>query len=181
MRKTFNQFINESDNDPFFSHDLRVKKGYKPKYRSGLIAVRFLDDETYDIKDGEFRVNYQELFADKKHSPSFLLSDKGKLDFIKYFEDKYDIKMSDYRNESDDYYFYFKCKPGTEKEKIEEISKDKIVKVVDYVDIRGLESGEELQDIGNILVELGQEFSENSDEKITKTITDTIERLKKLL
>ena len=172
----------ESDDKPFFSHDLRMEKGYKPKYRSGLIAVRFLDDETHDIKDGEFRVNYQDLFANKKHSPSgALLPAKGKLEFINYFEDKYDIKMSDYRSGSDDFYLYFKCKPGTEKEKIEKIAKDKIVKVVDYVDIRGLESGEELQDIGNILVELGQEFSENSDEKITKTITDTIERLKKLL
>lgn len=174
--------IFESDDNPFFSHDLRMKKGYKPKYRSGLIAVRFLDDETNDIRDGEFRVNYQELFADKKHTPSgYLLPAKGKLEFIKYFEDKYDIKMSDYRNGSDDFYFYFKCKPGTEKEKIEEISKDKIVKVVDYVDIRGLESSGELEDIGNILVELGQEFSENGDEEITKIITKSIERLKKLL
>ena len=171
----------ESDNNPFFSHNLRMEKGYKPKYRSGLIAVRFLDDEISDIKDGEYRVNYQDLFVNKKHSPSALLGSKGKSDFIKYFEDRYDIKMSDYRHGSDDFYLYFKCKPGTEKEKIEEIAKDKIVKVVDYVDIRGLESGEELEDIGNILVELGQEFSENSDEEITKTITDTIERLKKLL
>ena len=135
----------ESDDNPFFSHNLRMKKGYKPKYRSGLIAIRFLDDELDDIKDGEFRVNYQELFADKKHSPAFLLPTKGKSDFIKYFEDRYDIKMSDYRSGSDDFYFYFKCKPGTEKEKIEEIAKDKIVKVVDYVDVRGLEGSEILR------------------------------------
>lgn len=171
----------ESDEKPFYSHNLRMKKGYKPRYRSGLIAVRFLDDETYDIKDGEYRVNYQELFANKKHSPAFLLSRKGKSDFIKYFEDRYDIKMSDYRHGSDDFYHYFKCKPGTEKEKIEEIAKDKIVKVVDYVDIRELESGKELEDIGNILIELGQEFSENSDEEITRIITESIEKLKKLL
>jgi len=174
--KKFEQFVNESDDNPFFSHNLRLEKGYKPKYRTGLIAVRFNDDEISsdnkykDVENGEYKVNYQNLF-----------SDKTKSDFIKYFEDRYDIKLSDYRSKSDDFYFYFKCKPGKEKEKIEEIAKDKIVKVVDYVDIRGLESGEELENIGEILVELGQEYSDNSDEEITKIITDAIERLKKLL
>lgn len=176
MKTTLNTFLNESDNDPFYSHNLRMQKGYKPKYKSGLIAVRFQDDEKpfdrkyKDVVDGEFKVNYQNLFIDKNKS-----------DFITYFEDKYDVKLSDYRSGTDDFFIYFKCKPGTEKEKIEEIAKDKIVKVVDYVDVRGLENGEEIEEIGNELVGLGQEFSENSDEEIRNVITNAIERLQKLL
>lgn len=176
MKTKFNNFLVESDDNPFYSHNLRLEKGYKPKYRSGLIAVRFQDDEIprdakyKDVDKGELRVNYQNLF-----------SDKNKSDFIKYFEDRYDIKLSDYREGSDDFFVYFKCKPGTEKEKIEEIAKDKIVKVVDYVDIRGIESGKELEEIGDELSELGKEFSDTSDEEIKSVITNAIEKLKKLL
>ena len=42
MIKKINSFLNESDDDPLYSHELRLKKGYKPKYKMGLIAIRFL-------------------------------------------------------------------------------------------------------------------------------------------
>lgn len=178
MKTKFNNFLVESDDNPFFSHNLRLEKGYKPKYRLGLIAVRFQDEEILshdakykDVIDGEFKVNYQNLFSDKNN----------KSDFIKYFEDRYDVKLSDYRSGSDDFFIYFKCKPGTEKEKIEEIAKDKIVKVVDYVDTRYIESGKELENIGEELSELGKEFSDTSEEEIKSIITNAIEKLKKLL
>ena len=74
MKKTFSSF-NESDKDPFYSHNLRIEKGYKPRYKSGLIAVRFQDDETpygknkdVDEESGEFRINYQEVFNDKNNN-----------------------------------------------------------------------------------------------------------------
>lgn len=170
------QKFNESDENPFFSHKLRMEKGYKPRYRSGLIAIRFQDDEVSfgqkykDVDKGEYKVNYQDLF-----------SSKHKSDFVKYFEERYDIQLSDYRSGSDDFFIYFKCKPGTEKEKIEELAKDKIVKVVDYVDVRGLEDGEKLQEIGEDLVDLGTELSEVSDEEIKNRIEGAIEKLKSLL
>ena len=177
MKTTFNNFLTESDDDPFRSHNLRMEKGYKPKYRQGLIAVRFQDDENphdkkyKDVDDkGEYRQNYQELFSNDKGSSS---------DFVKYFEDKYDIKKSDYRNGTDDYFIYFTCKPGEEKEKMEEIAKDKIVKVVDYVDTRGIESEEELEEIIYDLRELA--FSETSTEETNKILNHAIERLKKLI
>ena len=174
MKTKFNNFLIESDDNPFFSHNLRLEKGYKPKYRSGLIAVRFQDDEKIsgtkykDVDNGQLRINYNDVF-----------SDKNKSDFINYFEDRYDVKLSDYKG--DDFFIYFKCKPGTEKEKIEEIAKDKIVKVVDYVDTRYIESGKELENIGEELSELGKEFSDTSEEEIKSVITNAIEKLKKLL
>lgn len=176
MKTTFNSFLIESDSDPFRSHNLSMEKGYKPKYRQGLIAVRFQDEENphdkkyKDVDDkGGYRQNYQELFSNNSRNS----------DFIKYFEDKYDIKVSNYRNGTDDYYIYFTCKPGEEKEKIEEIYKDKIVKVVDYVDTRGIESQEEIENIISDLQNL--EFSENSTEETNEILNSTIERLKKLI
>lgn len=177
MKKILNYKAFESDEEPLYSHELRMSKGYRPRYKSGLIAVRFQDDELpfgqkyKDVDDkGEFRINYQDIFSSKKKS-----------DFIKYFEDKYDIKLSDYRSGTDDFYIYFKCKPGTEEQKIKEIAKDKIVKVVDYVDTRGLEDGEKIQEIGEDLVDLGSELSEVSDDEIRTRIESAIEKLKSFL
>jgi hypothetical protein len=173
MKTKFNLF--ESDKDPLYSHNLRMKKGYKPKYKLGLIAVRFQDDEKsfgekyQDVDDGELKINYQELFADNKS------------DFIKHFEEKYDIKMSDYRSGTDDYYFYFKCKTGTEEEKIKEIAKDKIVKVVDYVDARGVENIEKLEEISRDLLEIVDEYGDESTEKMDMKIKNIIKRLQNLL
>jgi hypothetical protein len=168
----------ETLQEPLRSHNLRMEKGYRPKYRSGLIAVRFKDDEKrfgqkyqdVDEETGKYKVDYQNLF-----------SKKGGSDFINFFEDKYDIKMSKYRTGSDDYYFYFKCKPGEEKQKMEELAKDEIVKDVDYVDVRGLIASEELQDIGSALEDLSMDVGEISDAKFRKKLKNYIERLKKLL
>lgn len=157
----------------FREHELRLSKGYKPKYRSGLIAIRFLDDEKFkdgDVDDqGKIYVDYQEVFSNKNSK------------YVKYFEDKYGIKISDYRSGTDDYYIYFKCKPGEEKEKIEEISKDKIVKVVDFVDTRELEDVEELNDIIDHLVTVAENYSSVKNEESKKHISEVIERLKRLM
>jgi len=177
MKINFDNFLNE-DVDPSYSHNLRMKKGYKPKYRTGLIGIRFQDGERLsgkkyqDVDDdsGTLNVNYQNIFSDKNRS-----------DFITYFEDKYNVELSDYREGSDDFFIYFKCESGKEKETLEKISKDKIVKDVDYVDIREIESGSELVNIGQELEGLGQELSDFSDKEITDKISDAIERLKKLL
>jgi hypothetical protein len=168
----------ETVENPLYNHNLRMEKNYRPKYRSGLIAIRFKDDEKrynkkyqdVDEETGKYRVDYQNLF-----------SEKGGSDFVNYFEDKYGIKMSKYRMGSDDYYYYFKCKPGEEKQKIEEIAKDEIVKDVDYVDVRGLIASDELQDIGSELEELSMKVGEISSTKFKKKLEKYIERLKKLL
>lgn len=184
MKIDFKSYLKETVN-PFHSHELRMSKKYKPRYRSGLIAIRFQDDDyfnrlkkdpeskrsrRYDEVDdkGEYAVNYHDLFNNNRS------------DFIKYFETKYKIQMSKYRNGTDDYYHYFKCEPGKEKEKLEEISKDKIVKGVDFVDVRNLESKDELQIIIDDLVDLESEFSEYSDEEIDNIISDVINRLQNL-
>lgn len=167
------------DVNPFYNHNLRMEKGYRPKYRSGLIAVRFQDDEKtfgkkyqdVDEESGQLKVDYQELFSDEN----------PKSDFRKYFEDKYHVKSSKYRFGTDDYYIYFKCEPGKEKEVMEKISKNKIVKDVDYVDVKGIEGSEELQEVSDDLAELSMEYLEVGDEEINKKITNAIERLKKLL
>jgi hypothetical protein len=178
MKTSFNKFIKESDENPLYSHDLRMKKGYRPKYRSGLIAVRFLDDDissTKKFKDeenGEFKFDYQKMFSYKKGNQS---------DFIKYFEEKYDVKQSDYREGTDDYFVYFECKPGEEKQKMEEIAKDKIVKVVDYVDIRSLEGRDVLEDVTIDIAELVDIYGEESTEKINQKIKNVIDKLQSLL
>ena len=177
MKTNFKNFLMENI-DPLYSHNLRMKKGYKPKYKSGLIAIRFQDDEhdyskkyqNVNDETGELKINYQDIFSNKTRS-----------DFVTYFEDKYNIKLSSYRDGSDDFYIYFKCEQGKEKETLEKLSNDKIVKDVDFVDIRGIESGPELIDIGHDLINFGQEFSEFGDKEITNKITEAIERLKKLL
>ena len=173
--KTYSLFL-ESDKDPFFSHKLRMRNGYRPKYKSGLIAIRFQDDEKpfgkkyKDVDDaGDFKINYQELFAD------------GQSDFIEHFEEKYGITLSEYRSGSDDYFFYFKCKPGEEEEKMKEVAKDKIVKVVDYVDARGIENIEKLEDISRDLLEIIDDYSEKGTEQMDAEIKDIIKRLEDLL
>lgn len=173
MKTKFHLF--EKDDDPFYTHELRMKKGYRPKYRSGLIAIRFIDDEVpfgkkyQEEEEGGFKINYHELFAE------------GKSDFIKYFEDKYKIKMSDYRSGTDDYYFYFNCTPGEEKQKIKEVAKDKIVKFVDYVDVREIEGKEQLEEITKDLSEILDYYGEENLEITKDRIEDIIKRLKKLL
>lgn len=174
--KTKYSLFLESDNNPLYSHNLRMRNAYRPKYRSGLIAIRFEDDEkSYSKKyrdvddDGNLKINYQELFAE------------GQSDFIKHFEDKYSIKMSDYRSGTDDYYFYFKCKPGEEESKIKEIAKDKIVKVVDFVDTRGIENKEKLQEISRDLLEIIDDYGEKSTEQMDAEIKNIIKQLQNLL
>lgn len=177
--KTYKTYINEQVEDPFWNHKLRMKKGYRPKYKSGLIAIRFIDDQVpinakfKDVDDkGKYRVNYQELFSfDKDHQS----------DFVKYFLNKYDLKMSDYRSQSSDYHIYFKCKPGEEQEKMKEVAKDEIVKDVDYVDARGVESIEELESISRVLLELIDEYTDVDDLTMRREIQKIIMRLHELI
>jgi hypothetical protein len=177
MQTKFSLF--ESDENPFFSHELRMRKGYKPNYKSGLIAVRFQDEEVpsgtkyKDVDDeGKFRVNYQQMFSTRK---------ENRPEFIDYFEEKYDVKISDYRDASDDFFIYFECKPGEEKKKIEEIAKDPIVKVVDYVDTRELENTEELRDIAKEIENFADQYTEQPLEESNKIIKTFIKRLRGLL
>lgn len=173
--KTYSLFL-ESDKDPLHAHKVRMKNGYRPKYKSGLIAIRFVDDEKFYGKkyqdvddDGEFKNNYQELFSD------------GQSDFIKHFEEKYGITMSDYRSGTDDYFFYFKCKPGQEEVKMKEVAQDKIVKEIDYVDARGIENLEKLEKISRDFLEIIDEYGERNTEQTDAEIKDIIKRLQDLL
>jgi hypothetical protein len=175
--KNFKFFENSVDNDPLSQHNLRISKGYKPKYKSGLIGIRFEDavgnfkDKYRDVDDsGKFKVNYQNIFKYKES-----------LDFINYFEDKYDIKLSDWRSEYDDFYVYFKCTPGSETDKIIEVSRDKVVRVADYVDIRSLETVDKLLDIQYRIEGLVDNYSEDSLEDSNLEIKSIINELKGLL
>jgi len=102
-------------NDIFREHELRVKNGYKPNYKQGMVAIRFIGDEVKGKKyktvddEGNLIIDYQELFSNVDE------------EYVKYFEEKYNIKMSDFRSGSDDFYYYFECKPGEEKVKLEEV------------------------------------------------------------
>lgn len=168
--------------DPFYNHYLRLKKGYKPKYRSGLIGIRFQDDELTKIAYRnnfpleELPQNYQNIFSKNKNQ-------MGEVErrFVEFFEKKYNIKLSDYRSGSDDFFIYFKCESGEEENILKRLSDDKIIKDVDFVDVRSLEISEELQDISEELEELSMEFSEISDEEYRKKINSYINRLKKCL
>lgn len=153
--------------DPFRNNKIRMKNNYKPNYRQGLIAVHFKDDEFKKIKSADYFIDYQQLMNDRNS------------DFRNYFENKYNITLSDYRQD-DNYYFYFTCEPGKEKEKLEEISKDKTVKDVDFVDLNELKV-DELREISDQITSLADDYSERENEINNQSISDIIERLKKLL
>jgi len=177
METKLNSFLNENT-EPFRNHKIRIKNGYKPKYRPGIIGIRFLDDE-YVKHEKNFEsgipVNYHDLFSMKKY---YMNPNDEK--YINYFEKKYDIKQSNYREGSDDYYVYFSCTPGTEKEKLELLSKDPIVIGLDYVDTREIELDEELKKIGEELDDLSYEVSEMSKTKLNKILDKYIKKLEYL-
>jgi hypothetical protein len=179
IKTKFDSFlIEEVDSDPFYSHRLRMEKGVRPKYKSGMIAIRFQDDEKIsdkkypevDEETGEYRVNYQELFSNIETN-----------DFVRYFENKYKIKRSNYRSGTSDYFIYFNCRPGEEEEKIKEVAKDKVVKVVDYVDARGIENKDKLEDISRDLLEIVDEYGDENTKAVEGKIRDIIKRLQNLL
>lgn len=179
METTFDMFLNEINKDPFFSHNIRMKKGYRPKYKSGMIAIRFLDDEQFKFpsKEGEYQIDYQDIFSRKKDQMS--LQDRR---FVENFEKKYRIKLSNYRSETSDFYIYFTFEPGQDfEEKMREISQDKIVKDVDYVDARGIENKDELEEISRDLLEIVDEYGDESTEQTTMKIKDIISRLQKII
>ena len=102
MKIKFNTFNEKVD--PLYSHNLRMKKGYRPKYKSGLIAVRFQDDELpmgkkykeVDDETGEYRMNYQDLFSKIWFSEDPKVSKKlkePKSDFVNYFLEKYKLEL----------------------------------------------------------------------------------------
>lgn len=183
MIKKYNNFLNESDDNPFHSHEIRLSSKYKPKYKMGIIAIRFLDNEESSNKkmsdvghymeadedSGEIYINYQDIFSKITSNP-----------VIKNFEKKYNIKRSKFRNDSDDYYIYFDCEVGKETEKLKEIAKDKIVKVVDYVDTRELENTEVLSSISYELQEIADDYSGIPNNDLKNMIQDIIVRLQNL-
>lgn len=177
MKTNFKSF-NEAVDDPFYNHKLRMDKGYRPKYKSGMIAIRFLDDEQFGFppKDDEYPIDYQDIFSTKKDH----MSPQNRR-FVENFEKKYGIKISDYRSETSDFYIYFNCEPGTEEQKIKEISQDKIIKDIDYVDAREVETKDQLETISRNLLELIDEYGDESTEMSTKKLKDIINRLQKLL
>jgi len=163
------------NNNTFREHEIRIKNGYKPNYKQGMIAIRFVGNEIKGNKyknvdsDGNLIINYQELFSTIDE------------EYVKYFEDKYNIKMSDYRSGSDDFYYYFTCEIGKEKEKLEEIVKDKIIEVVDFVDIKGIENKQELGNIYFQFIGLFEDYGEVSDKEIESNIRNIIKKLENLL
>ena len=183
MIKKFNNFLNEGDKNPMFSHELRINKNYKPKYKAGMISLRFLDNERNynknisevgdfieaDEDTGEIHINYQDIFSKIEKNA-----------IVRNFEKKYNIKRSKYRDDSDDFYIYFDCEVGKETEKLKEIAKDKIVKVVDYVDSRELENSEELNDIGEEIINIADMYSEFSNSDLKVQINKIIKRLQNL-
>lgn len=171
MITNFNNFINEKVDNPFRNDELRTSKGYTPKYVPNLIGIKFKDKEEIDKESGTLIPNYEYIF-NKYGSDS---------EFVKYFEEKYNIKLATYRSGSDDYHLYFECEEGKERETLERLAKDSIVEDVDFVDERGLNNGKEILDIVEELEELGNEYSEYSDTEIETIIIRSIERLKKLL
>lgn len=175
MNIKFKNFLNEKVDDPLFAHNIRMEHGYRPKYKSGLIAIRFIDDDVpygKEFKDvdgsGKMRVDYQDIFS------------SGESDFIKFFERKYGIKMAKYRKGTDDYHFYFTCKPGEEERKMMELSNDDIIKDLDFVDARGLENVEILDDLIRRLEYFRDEYTELNTQEQQKRINDFIETLKSL-
>jgi hypothetical protein len=175
----FSTYINEQVEDPFYNHKLRMEKGYRPKYKSGLIGVHFVDDEVpfgskyKNVDDkGKYRVNYDDLFSyDKDH----------RSDFVQYFMNKYNLQYTNYRKGSSDYHIYFKCKPGEEQEIMKRIAKEEIVKDIDYVDARALEGSEELEDIAQELNSLSFEYGEMENNKMRRKIQRCINRLHELI
>ena len=178
MEIKFNKYYETVD--PFRNHKLRMDKGYRPKYRSGLIAVRFLDDEQFnrnmDFSKTGFPIDFQEIFSVGK---SYMGEKERK--YIDFFEKKYGIKLSNYRSGTDDFYIYFSCEPGKEKEKMKLLSEDPIIKDIDFVDTRELNATDELEIISRYLNELSEEASEISNEEFKERLSDYIERLKNLL
>ena len=167
--------------NPFRNHELRVDKKYRPYYKPGLIAVRFQDEEHMarykrgtNIEDDTLLVDYQKEFDDIDS------------DFAKYFCKKYGLE----RVIGDDelefapinrYHTIFKVKPGEEEKKIKELSKLKIVKDVDFVDIREYKFRELLRCLIHNIEELRDEITEISDDERKKRVSEYIEELKKLL
>lgn len=161
------------DEEIFREHNIRIKYGYTPRYVKGMIGIRFLDDEIRGDKyktvtnDGELIINYHEMFNNKNS------------DIIKYFEDKYNVKMSDYRNDSSDYYHYFTCEVGEEDNKMKQIFKDKMVKVVDYVDERWLVAEDVIDELISELYYMRS--CTMSDKDIENKVSFFIRKINKLL
>ncbi len=159
------------------NHEHKMKLNYRPKYRVGLVAVRFLGDEQKSDKEYPYKYpfNYQELFSEI--DPNGTKKRRFVLDFFK----KYNLKRSDFRNYTDDYYIYFKCEPGKESEILRELSKDEIVIDVDYVDVKQLETKDELENIRDEITSIIEDYSEESTEESNNRILSCINKLKELL
>lgn len=164
--KTFNQYIREKI-DPYKTHNLRMQKGYRPKYRQGLIAVHFKDEESKNDNKSKFFINYQNLMSDRTS------------DFRNYFEKKYNVKLSDYRPDND-YFFYFTCVPGKEKEIMENMASDESIDNIDFVDVREL-NVDELRDIAREIEKIADDYTEIENDISQKEIYNIIDKLKKLL
>ncbi|MCB1713133.1 MAG: hypothetical protein KDH96_11875, partial [Candidatus Riesia sp.] len=145
----------------FHSHDLRISRGY----RSGYIDIKF-NDRKEDLKNFKIEPNYEEEFNE---NPNGI--------FVKNFEKKFNIKLIG----SDGYFFHFKCEPGKERETIERLSELDFIRDVDFIDARKLNDETILRNIGEDLINFSTEFDHESEEYITKYITDVIEELKGLL
>lgn len=166
--------------DPYYNSKLNISKGYKPKYKTGMIAVHFvtIDDQIgksakskkVDPKTGEIFVDYHDSSSNK--------------DFLEYFQDRYDIEYVRHfteRQEDDGWYYYFKCKPGEERKKIEEVSTDKYVQDVDFVDLKMLEVKPKLKELSEWLEGVYEDFGEVSDKKTNDDIQEIIKELQKII
>lgn len=158
--------------NPYRNSDLRKQYGFRPKYKMGVIAIRFETNDNGKIinDNGEIMLNLHE-----------------NSDFINWFENKYNIKMNnsivnipnDLNN--DPYYHYFKCKQGEEEKKIKEISKSKFVIDADFVDLREIDDVNIMQGVVENLKSLMDYYQGHSDKEIQKRIEESIEDLKKIL
>lgn len=157
----------------FREHKVRTVNGYTPRYKEGFIGVHFLDDERKGLRyktvseDGNLIIDYHDLFCFKD------------TDIVKYFEDKYNVKMSEYRSGTDDYYHYFECEVGKEDEVMKLIYQDKMVIVVDYVDERWLNAEDIIEDLIGELEDL--KFCANSDKDIEKKVEYITKKIKDIL
>jgi hypothetical protein len=148
------------------NHELRIKHGYRPKYLSGVIAIKF---KKRNIKNN-YKIDWEFMF---ENDPSFK----------EHFENKYKIKLikPPITSEYQDYYYFFKCDPIKQIDIMKKLSNDKIIDHMDYVDLKSGEISIVFTNLSDTLREIGDEVSSRSDKEIKKTINDSIESLQELI
>lgn len=154
------QFQNENI-DPLYNHNVRISKGYTPDYEDNIIYGKMHDEYLPDFKK-----------ALKFHSRGLRYKDD-----IENFLDKYKIEITecDFNNG----YVYFKTVDNP-KQTITLLQDSGYFEWLDFVDKRKTEE-EQLQDIGQSIIEFSDEYSEHSDIDIKAFIENSIKELTELI